>query len=87
VIPGSHPLNTSLTSIRWGFGQLALDLNPLDPVNEVVVEGNFSAFGGGPQGAINDVIAVYNVPIPEPSTTLLFGAAMAVGSIALLKKR
>lgn len=62
VVAGSHALNQSLGSITWGNGQLAVDLVPNDPLNAVVVQGDFSSFGNGPQGAINDVIAVYNVP-------------------------
>jgi len=71
VVGGSNPLNQSLATISWDFGQLTLDLDPSDPLNAVAVEGNFSAFGDGPQGAINDIIAVYNVPVPEPSSLLL----------------
>jgi hypothetical protein len=84
VVSGSHPLNQSLTTVTWGYGQLALDLDPNDPLNAVVVDGDFSNFGGGPQGVINNVIAVYNVPIPEPSTLFLL-ATSAI--LSLLRPR
>lgn len=71
VVDGIHPLNQSLDSISWGYGQLALDLDPVDPLNAVVVEGDFTGLELGPQGAINDVIAVYNVPVPEPTSLVL----------------
>jgi hypothetical protein len=78
VVPDVHPLSTSLTTITWGSGQNALDLDAGDPVNAVALRGNFAAFGNGPQGAINDVIAVYNVPVPEPGTAFLAIACIAL---------
>lgn len=87
VVPSIHPLSQSLSTITWDFGQLALDLDAGDPLNAVALRGDFSQFGNGPQGAINDVIAVYNVPVPEPGSFVLLAMGAATMSWSAVRRR
>jgi hypothetical protein len=67
VIPSNHPLALGVSAFSWDYGQIAVDLDANDASNTVAIRGDFSQFGNGPQGAINDVIAVY-ASVPEPAS-------------------
>jgi hypothetical protein len=61
VAASGHALAQGLGTVSWGYGQLALDLAPGDPRDQVAVRGQFGGFGGGPQGNVNDIIATFNL--------------------------
>ena len=61
VAPSGHALAQGITAVTWGNGQLALDLQPGNPQNQVALRGLFAGFGGGPQGDANDIIATFNL--------------------------
>jgi len=60
VAPSGHALALGLSIVSWGNGQLALDLQPGNPQNQVAVRGNFTGYAA-PQGVFNDIIATFNV--------------------------
>lgn len=80
VNPTSHPLGSLLSTVTWGYGQTALDLDGSNPANEVAAFGDFTAFGGGSNVPF---IATYNLPEPE-SMIVLAGAA---GALAAMRRR
>ncbi len=80
VAPSGHALAQGLSSVSWGNGQLALDLDPANPQNQVAVRGNFAGFGGGPQGSVNDIIATFNLgTVSAIYTTFGNGCAGSAG--------
>lgn len=99
VTPSPSLLTVGLNNVTWGNGQLAIDLEPANPLNRVAIRGDFSAFGGGPQGPVNDIIATYNVPgeigtslctgnpnsTGEPGTLTITGIPVATQSSLLLR--
>ncbi|TWT33802.1 hypothetical protein KOR34_36360 [Posidoniimonas corsicana] len=52
----------AVEAISWSQGQLASVADEANPRTRVALRGDFSAVGGGPQGQINDVMAVYHRP-------------------------
>ncbi|TWT89755.1 hypothetical protein Mal64_01340 [Pseudobythopirellula maris] len=48
--------------LSWSSGQVATAASTTNPRTTVAVRGDFSGLGGGPQGALNDVIALYEAP-------------------------
>lgn len=77
--PSSHALGSSISTVLWGYGQTALDLDPLDPRNEVAIFGDFTGVANPPIGnvASQSVIATYNVPAPGAAALLGLGGLMA----------
>ena len=61
IVAGAHPLTVELDEMLWSFGQLVVDTDPNDPLNEIAVVGDFSA-EPGPFSGNQNIIAVYNVP-------------------------
>ncbi len=77
--PTSHPLGSSISTLLWGYGQTAMDLDPLDPRNEVALFADFTGVLNPPNGnvASTPVIATYNVPIPGTAALLGLGGLVA----------
>jgi hypothetical protein len=85
TLPSSHPVGSLVTSASWGFGQTAMDLDPINPLNEVALFGDFTGFGG-PAGfnvAAVPIIATYNLVTPAPGA----GALLIFGSLTLGSRR
>jgi len=63
----ANPLGASLSSVLWGFGQFAIDIDSANPANEVALYGNFTGFASPPPGDVTRVpiIATYNIPSPD----------------------
>jgi len=79
IVPGGHDLAQGLTTVSWGNGQLALDLEPGNPLNQVAVRGDFTG-SGGPQGIYNDIIATYNLgAVSADYATFASGCAGSAG--------
>ncbi|HYD00928.1 MAG TPA: hypothetical protein VEB22_06845 [Phycisphaerales bacterium] len=85
TLPSAHPVGSLLTSASWGFGQTAMDLDPIDPLNEVAVFGDFTAFGGptGGNDAAVPIIATYNLVTPAPGA----GAVLALAALVVARCR
>jgi hypothetical protein len=62
AVAGDPPPGQGIDTFAWSSGQLATVNDPLDPRTRVALRGDFSSFGGGPQGGVNDVVAVYEWP-------------------------
>ena len=62
----ANPLGASLSSVLWGYGQFAVDIDPANPGGEVALYGNFTGFNAPPPGDVAHVpiIATYNIPSP-----------------------
>lgn len=56
------PASLGVSSVIWSMGQLATVLDSMDPLTDVALRGDFSAVGSGPQGSINDLLAIYEKP-------------------------
>jgi MYXO-CTERM domain-containing protein len=85
TLPSAHPVGSLISTASWGFGQTAMDLDPSDPLNEVALFGNFSAFGGPTGfdvGAV-PIIATYNLVTPAPGAMTV----LALGGVAMLRRR
>lgn len=59
AVVGETPPGQGVSSFAWSIGQLATVSETEDPLTRIAIRGDFSAMGGGPQGDINDIIAVY----------------------------
>lgn len=79
ALPSSHPLGSSISTVLWGYGQTAMDLDLLDPQNEVATLGDFTGVENPPNGNIASVpiIATYRVPAPGAATLLSLGGILA----------
>lgn len=62
VVDAGSPPGQGVDSLAWSVGQLATVVSAGDSRTRVALHGDFTTFGGGPQGAINDVLAVYEAP-------------------------
>lgn len=72
LVAGSHPLQSGMTQIVWGFGQEVIDLDAIpNNVNTVAMHADFSAWQGSSHYGI---VGTYNVP--APAGVALLGAAM-----------
>ncbi len=78
--PSSHALGSSVSTLLWGLGQTAMDLDPQDLRNEVAIFGDFTGVVNPPSGnvASQPVIATYNVPAPGSAALLGLGGLMAI---------
>ncbi len=63
----SNPLGASLSSVLWGYGQFAIDIDGANPASAVALYGNFTGFAAPPPGDVTRVpiIATYNIPSPD----------------------
>lgn len=79
----THALGSSISTLVWGLGQTAMDLDPLDPRNEIAIFGDFTGIEDPPSGnfASVPVIATYNVPTPGA------GAVFGLGVLAAIRRR
>lgn len=77
--PSSHPLGSAITTLLWGLGQTAMDLDPQSALNEVALFGDFTGVDNPPSGnvASQPVIATYNVPTPGTAALLGLGGVFA----------
>lgn len=72
LIAGSHPLQSGMTQVVWGYGQEVIDLDAIpNNVNTVAMHADFSAWQGSSHYGI---VGTYNVP--APAGVVLFGTAM-----------
>ncbi len=73
AVPTAHPLGSLVSSVTWGFGQTALDIDLSNPLNEVALHGNFTGFSPLPTSgnpAALPIIATYNIPAPAAAALL-----------------
>ncbi len=59
---GDAPPGEGVDTFALSTGQLATRSDSNDPRTRVALSGDFSSFGGGPQGDVNDFVAVYEWP-------------------------
>jgi len=72
LVAGSHPLQSGMTQVVWGYGQEVIDLDAIpNNVNTVAMHADFSAWQGSSHYG---VVGTYNVP--APAGVALLGAAM-----------
>lgn len=72
LIAGSHPLQSGMTQVVWGYGQEVIDLDAIpNNANAIAMHADFSGW----QGSSNyGIVGTYNVP--APAGVALLGAAM-----------
>lgn len=62
VQDGVGPFSTTASNVVWGHGQQALANTAEHSRTNVLLHGDFSGFGGGPQGSLNDLVVAYESP-------------------------
>lgn len=79
--PTSHPLGTLISTVLWGYGHTAMDLDPNNPANQVALYGDFTGQPEPPSGDVSNVpiIATYNIPAPGAGVLMFTAAGLAMG--------
>ena len=75
LVPNTNPVGAGVPVTRWSFGHRVTELNPSNPLTDIV----FGAFGNPANPEIRGVIGTYAVPAP--------GTFMILGSATLLVAR
>jgi hypothetical protein len=76
VNAGTHPLQSGLTQVIWGFGQDVIDLDGIsNNANTIAMRADFSSYG---YASDSPIVGVFNVPSPGAAGLLL--ASMLVGN-------
>ncbi len=77
VVPNTNPVGAGVPVTRWSFGHRVTELNPSNPLTDIV----FGAFGNPANPEIRGIIGTY--AIPSPGALALLG----IGTLVSTRRR